>query len=292
MFDQNLQGKNIQIQAFTAAELKNCIMEQFLLQADVQNIIFKVNFNNFIYEYWYLNLNTFCKFLCSIFKEIIPVLDENSYFYCLIESKKSEENRIFCKMIFDYRGDTISLDNIEMSREEFEYTIKIENFEKRNLRVTVQFEFDAADEKYEMEDIFSERTMGQNETIFNGEKILIAEDNELNIEILENILKEFGLAVDKTYDGDEVTDIFQQSDPNYYSLIFMDIIMPEMNGIEAAKKIRKMKRADAKEIPIIAMTGNNAAEDRKEAMENGISYHLSKPFDVEEIKRILTLYLK
>ncbi len=126
---------------------------------------------------------------------------------------------------------------------------------------------------------------------FCGEKILLAEDNELNSEIAIAILTEAGLEVEWAENGQICTDMFKNSEENYYKAILMDIRMPVMNGYEAAKVIRRMDRKDS-DIPIIAMTADAFAEDVAKAKAAGMNGHVSKPLDVNSLFYILKRELK
>lgn len=123
-----------------------------------------------------------------------------------------------------------------------------------------------------------------------GMSVLIAEDNELNMEIAQFVLESAGAVVTKAMNGREAVDIFAASAPGDFQVILMDIMMPEMNGLEAAKCIRAMEREDAKIIPIIAMTANAFVEDRQAAFEAGMSEHLAKPLEaatlIETVSRL------
>lgn len=123
-----------------------------------------------------------------------------------------------------------------------------------------------------------------------GMPILIAEDNELNMEIAQFVLESAGAVVTKATNGREAVDIFAASAPGDFQVILMDIMMPEMNGLEATRCIRAMAREDAKTIPIIAMTANAFVEDRQAAFEAGMTEHLPKPLEtavlIETIGRV------
>ena len=106
-----------------------------------------------------------------------------------------------------------------------------------------------------------------------------SEDNELNMEIAEFVLQNEGTVVTKAWNGQEAVEIFRKSRPGEFDVILMDIMMPVMNGYEAAKMIRSLDREDAKVIPIIAMTANAFTEDRMRAKEAGMDEHIAKPVD-------------
>lgn len=124
-----------------------------------------------------------------------------------------------------------------------------------------------------------------------GMAILIAEDNELNMEIAQFVLESAGAVVTKAVNGREAVDIFAASGPGDFQAILMDIMMPEMDGLSATKAIRALDREDAKTIPIIAMTANAFDEDEKKCMEAGMNAHLVKPLDIQKMKEAVCRYL-
>ncbi|MCI7302605.1 MAG: response regulator [Clostridia bacterium] len=127
--------------------------------------------------------------------------------------------------------------------------------------------------------------------IHTGKRLLLVEDNDLNREIAVEILQRTGALVDIARNGQEAVDMFQAALEDTYSLIFMDIQMPVMGGIEATRIIRNLKRADAKKVPIIAMTANVFTEDIAESKAAGMNEHLAKPLDLEQIYQIMEQYL-
>ena len=130
-------------------------------------------------------------------------------------------------------------------------------------------------------------TEEKTETSIQGLHVLLTEDNELNMEIAEFVLQNEGAVVTKAWNGQKAVDIFRKSRPGEFDAILMDIMMPVMNGYEAAKMIRSLDREDAKEIPIIAMTANAFTEDRIRAKEAGMDEHVAKPVDVELLVKVI-----
>ena len=124
------------------------------------------------------------------------------------------------------------------------------------------------------------------EKSIEGLHILLAEDNELNMEIAEFMLRNEGADVTKAWNGQKAVEIFEKSRPDEFDVILMDIMMPVMNGYEAAKMIRSMDREDAKVIPIIAMTANAFTEDKLRAKEAGMNEHIAKPADTKLLVKI------
>lgn len=124
-----------------------------------------------------------------------------------------------------------------------------------------------------------------------GKKLLIAEDNELNWEIIHELLSEYGFETEWARNGKLCVEMYEASEPGFYDAVLMDLRMPVMNGYEAAKAIRASERTD-KDIPIIAMTANAFSEDINACLECGMNAHASKPIDMKELMRILREYLE
>ena len=127
---------------------------------------------------------------------------------------------------------------------------------------------------------------------FSGLHVILAEDNEMNMEIAEDILTRAGLVVDKAMNGREAVNRFQQAAPGTYQAILMDIQMPEMDGYEATSMIRNSERREAKNIPIIALTANAFHEDVRRSLEAGMDGHIAKPIDIRELYELLHKLLK
>ena len=119
-------------------------------------------------------------------------------------------------------------------------------------------------------------------------EILLVEDNELNMEIAEFILQKEGASVTKAWNGQEAVEIFKKSRPDEFDVILMDIMMPVMNGYEAAKMIRTLDRDDAKTVPIIAMTANAFTEDRLRSKESGMNEHIAKPINAKVLVKVIS----
>ncbi len=125
------------------------------------------------------------------------------------------------------------------------------------------------------------------ENIMQGKRFLIAEDNELNAEILMEILSIEGVNCELAVNGLEAVEMLERSEPGYYDMILMDVQMPVMNGYEATRKIRSSAHPEAKTIPIAAMTANTFAEDVQNAMEAGMDGHLAKPIDMNAVRELV-----
>ena len=135
-------------------------------------------------------------------------------------------------------------------------------------------------------------TEEKTETSIQGLHVLLTEDNELNMEIAEFVLQNEGAVVTKAWNGQKAVDIFKKNRPGEFDVILMDIMMPVMNGYEAAKMIRSLDREDAKVIPIIAMTANAFIEDRMRAKEAGMDEHIAKPVDRKLLVKVINELVK
>ena len=151
------------------------------------------------------------------------------------------------------------------------------------IRVPFKIDLDA-DKREESKDV-SEKSI-------KGMHVLLAEDNELNMEIAEFLLQNEGAEVTKAWNGQEIVELFRKSESGEFDVILMDIMMPIINGYEAAKRIRSLDREDAKKIPIIAMTANAFTEDRIRAKEAGMDEHVAKPIDVELLIKVIHKLVK
>ncbi|MDR1654737.1 MAG: response regulator, partial [Treponema sp.] len=128
------------------------------------------------------------------------------------------------------------------------------------------------------------------ENIFAGKKILLAEDVEINREIIYSLLEDTGIQIEAAENGKEAFEKFKEN-PEHYGLILMDIHMPEMDGYEATRKIRELSCPKARSIPIMAMTANVFKEDVEHCLAAGMNDHLGKPVDAEELIKRLKKYL-
>lgn len=126
---------------------------------------------------------------------------------------------------------------------------------------------------------------------FDGKKVLLAEDNYMNVEIAHELLKSRGFEVTEAFNGKEAVDIFMSTPPGTFDIILMDIQMPEMDGYEATKAIRESEKEDAKTIPILAMSANAFAEDITKSLSVGMNNHIAKPIDVRLLFEILAEYI-
>ena len=124
-----------------------------------------------------------------------------------------------------------------------------------------------------------------------GHRILVAEDNSLNWEVLHELLSDLGLDLEWAENGQICTEMFEKAEPYYYDAILMDVRMPIMTGYEATQAIRASKKPDAQTIPIIAMTADAFSEDIQKCLESGMNAHTAKPVNIEELIMLLKRYM-
>lgn len=168
-------------------------------------------------------------------------------------------------------------------------TIKIESTLGKGTTVTITLPLPIAEED-QKEEKKEETIVDLSESLENNSKyrILIVEDYPLNREIIERILKKVGYNYESSQDGVEALSMYEKNEENYYSAILMDIRMPNMDGLTATERIRKMDRSDAKTIPIIALSANAFEEDKKMSLKAGMNAHLSKPINPKTLYKVLS----
>lgn len=177
-----------------------------------------------------------------------------------------------CKNIVDMMNGTIEVETEEGVGSEFIITVPLK----------LQLEpYDDGDE---------DRKQKCPKKSVEGKRILLAEDNELNREIVIELLSDTGIWIDVAEDGAQAVEKIVESSAETYDLIFMDIQMPNMDGYEATRRIRSLSDKKKAQIPIIAMTANAFVEDKARALACGMNHHISKPVNVEELKRTIAEY--
>ena len=157
-------------------------------------------------------------------------------------------------------------------------TFESEEGEGTTFVIRVPFKIDLDVDKSKEQKDLSEKTI-------KGLHILLAEDNELNMEIAEFMFQKEGAEVTKAWNGLEAVEIFEKSSPGEFDVILMDIMMPVMDGLEATRQIRAMDRLDAKMIPIVAMSANAFQDDVERSKKAGMNKHISKPLAGESVIR-------
>lgn len=166
-------------------------------------------------------------------------------------------------------------------------TITLESKLGEGTKFTVDLTFDI-DEDYAAAPADETK---QSENSLNGVRILIAEDNDINMEIARFMLEKNGAVITEAWNGREAVEIFAASEPNSFDIILMDVMMPEMDGLTASREIRSLDRADATKIPIFAMTANAFQEDIRQSRDAGMNEHFSKPLNERELLSAICGYV-
>ena len=179
----------------------------------------------------------------------------------------------------NYQGVGLGMSIVKSIVDKMGGTIEVQSKvgEGSTLKVTIPY-------KIATEEMVRSKTVEkESDVLINGMHIMLVEDNDLNAEIAEYILKEAGAEVTTVRNGQEFLDAYTASEAGFFDVILMDIMMPVMDGITAAGKIRSSGRPDSADIPIIAMTANAFAEDAKKCTEAGMNANLAKPLDVKKL---------
>lgn len=184
-----------------------------------------------------------------------------------------------------YMGTGLGMSIVQQLVEQMGGTISVESKLGEGSRFTVVLPF-------ELDRDATAAASPQTPSDISGARLLVAEDNELNMEIAIFLLHDSGAQTVPVQNGRQALAAFRDSEPGSFDAILMDVMMPEMDGLEAAKAIRALDRPDAKAIPIIAMTANVFKEDREKCLAAGMNAHLSKPLDAETMKRTISEQLK
>lgn len=225
--------------------------------------------------------------------------------------RETEEEKGFSNLYFQIRDDGIgiSLENQQLIFRQFEQADNSDNARKQGTglglaisrRIVRMMDSDIKLESepgkgssfsfsVKLQPVSGEKTTvtSQPEEIsFPGKRILVVEDNELNMEIICTILENYGIETEQAVNGKEAVRRMEESVPGYYDMIFMDIMMPEMDGLEATRTIRNLDRKDCKKIPIYAMSANAFDEDVKRSLASGMNGHLSKPVNLQVLEKTL-----
>lgn len=188
--------------------------------------------------------------------------------------------------VMGYRGTGLGLPIVKKLVDKMEGSISFESSKGfgSTFVITLPFLVDHQAEQNIEKDVTA---ISYEEPCLTHRKILLVEDNELNMEIVESLLHHEGAAVSKAWNGKEAVELFEQSKVGEFHGILMDIMMPAMNGMDATKQIRAMEREDAKTIPIIAMTANAFTDDVENCRKAGMNEHLAKPLDTDRMIALL-----
>lgn len=180
-----------------------------------------------------------------------------------------------------FSGTGLGLTIVKKAVEELHGTIELQSSREKGTRVTVTIPF-AIDRTNHPREKSSVEHLD-----LAGKRTLLVEDNELNQEIAEAMLEGLHVEIQVARNGQEAVDIFKASEPNTFDFVLMDIMMPVMDGTEATRQIRKLARADAASVPILALSANAFQDDIQRSLDAGMNAHLTKPLDIRKIVQVL-----
>jgi len=183
------------------------------------------------------------------------------------------------KKTIDIGGSGLGLSIVKRLIDRMGGRIEVKSEQGKGTEITVYMDFETTDNNDTVK-----ADDGLREMDISGLRALVCEDNPMNMEITVKILEMFGIEAVRAVDGKEGLEIFEQSDPEEYDIILMDIRMPIMDGYTAAKKIRASAHAAAKNIPILAMSADAYESDIERAISAGMNGHIAKPVDPKKIR--------
>ncbi len=190
-----------------------------------------------------------------------------------------------------YKGTGLGMAIVKEMMDLFGGTVEIRSEQNVGTCVTLSFPLELAKEVL-VEDEMMGEACAVNHAVLEGLNVLLVDDNELNREIAGELLSSFGMKITMACDGNEAVDIFSASEENEFGCILMDILMPNKDGYEATSEIRSMNRADARTVPILAMSANAFEEDIQKSKSFGMNDHLSKPIEIDSVVAAIKKYTR
>ncbi len=297
-------------------ELGEYINTLILPMAERKNITYQCKHDWSQFPYIYADMGRIRQILTNLLTNAVKYTDPGGMVSLGFEYRQLEAEQIRLKMVIEDNGIGMSQDYLKSAFVPFERadaakaisngtglglpitkrltdlmngTIEIESQVEKGTRVTVTLDVDLVDES-------SENFLRYRQCIddtendlmsFVGKHVLLVEDNIVNMEIAEYNICSMGMTCEKTYDGEAAWQKYMEMPEGTYDIIFTDIMMPKKDGLTLARDIRSSGKRDSKSIPIVAMTANAFTDDIEKSLESGMNYHLSKPFDMKDMKGIL-----
>lgn len=283
-----------------------------------KNIKLQFLFGETVYQYLYLDRAAIQQIIINLISNSIKYTDEGGAVLCRITQKYLEEKRIrlflevedtgigmkedFISCVWDEftregrkrdaKGNGLGMSITKSLVELMNGSIKIETRPGNGTKVIVELDVDGDDIRYDLD----ARQGKEEKQIREGigeytlpKRVLVAEDERANMDIICKYLEILGIEADKAYDGDEVIEIFNSSEENRYDVILMDINLPEKSGIEAVREIRKSDRED-NGIPIVIITADTPFRHRPDILSAKINGYIIKPYSLEDVRTVLLKY--
>lgn len=301
--------------AVTSEEVFKTLKGILKVAAAEKNIKLQFLFGEKVYQYLYLNRAAIQQIIINLISNSIKYTDEGGTVLCRITQKYLEEKRIrlflevedtgigmeeeFVSCVWDEfaregrkedaKGNGIGMSITKRLVELMNGSIKIGTRPGNGTKVIVELDVDGDDIRYDLD----ARQGKEEKQIREGigeytlpKRVLVAEDEMANMDIICKYLEILGIEADKAYDGDEVIEIFKKSEENHYDVILMDINLPEKSGIEAVREIRKSDRED-NGIPIVIITADAFGIHRPEILSARINGYIIKPYSLEDVRTAL-----
>ena len=225
--------------------------------------------------------------------------EKNISYICTIQDTGIGMSPEFMSHLFDpfsqekvdarsvFQGTGLGMSIVKSLVDKMNGTIEVKSEQNVGTTFTVTIPFEIAPQE-----AVSEVTDDSAVTSIRGVKILLAEDNDLNLEIVTELLEQQGAIITPARNGKEAVTIFENNAPGTFDVILMDIMMPVMDGLEACRTIRSLNRPDASTIPVIALTANAFFEDAKKCLDAGMNAHLTKPIDMKKMTQTIGNFIK
>lgn len=273
-------------EAFNVREMAEDILTIIKMRAVDYGITVEYNqgLDAFTYPYIWGSPLHLRQIFINIFSNSIKYNKKGGKISCKVSVLKSTAEQVIYQIVIADTGLGMSIVNRLVNK--MEGTIEVQSEKGKGSTFTVTIPFEIVGET----DIRSEKRALEQCNIA-GDRILLVEDNELNMEIAETVLQDAGAVVTKAFNGQQAVYAFAQAPAGTFDIILMDVMMPVMDGYEATRKIRSLNRLDAKTIPIIAMTANAFVEDVEESRNAGMNQHISKPLDIGKVKATIARYI-
>lgn len=301
--DQSYNFKNIELEAVDLSAFREYLYKFLGPLTWEKRLILDIQVHNDAFTYLYMSRITMIHILANLVTNAVKYTEPDGKIEILFDVKELEECRAQVQVTVrdngsgmqdtdpEKAGNGMGLSIVKLMVEEvMRGMLQIDSRKSQGTSVQVCFEADGSDEKYEKKK--KEKKEKADSKIpkkkYMGKKILIAEDDELFMEWIVEALAGYGIYADKTYDGDEVIDLFRDSDIEEYHAVLMDLGLPGKSGREAAYAIRQMERSDAATIPILAFTGMPVGDEQVFLAQCGMQAVVPKTFDGEELIRILS----
>lgn len=307
------EGQNVgKIEAVTLEELVKYPKGIFEKEAEKRNISLRFLFGEPVYRHLYLNKMLIQQIIINLISNAVKYTEDGGQVVCRVTETYKEEKRVRLFLEVSDTGIGMAeefLDDVWKAHaregrgkgtagsglglaltkrlvEALHGTIRIETKKDLGTTVYVTLEVDGDDVLYEAPGTSGDTVREEELSI---KRVLVAEDEDANMEILYRHLEKMGIAADKTYDGEEVLEIYRQSEEFYYDAILMDVHMPGKSGVEAIREIRNMGRKDSG-LPIIAVTADIPDKWTAGELDNKVNGYLVKPYRAEDIKTALLPY--